>query len=244
MRLRHDFSFQQMMALAGLTMDLGKVQRATRHPDRTPETDTTHTTMLVALVHHAAMHENRIWREQPEEVRQANPGRMHLSILDCMEFALYHDYPEAIAGDVVTLRELSSEQKVAKDRNEAEAVRQMDEYMGLHRVASTIREYEFKLSPEAHFVHAWDKIAPRLTHIMDGCVVPKEKLMSYMELDARLTSQNEELIESTPGMTFTHQILRETAKKMLAAYRGPDAPPPVQKKEKIDPTAETLGPIP
>lgn len=144
---------QQALEVARLTLALGLAPRATFHEDgATPESDTTHTTMLGILGIALA---NRF----PE--MKLDPGLI-------AQFALVHDFPEAICGDTNSLG-ITAEAKLAKDCREAEAYVQLqDRLRGFSSIEVLMENYHEQQLPEAKFVRVLDKVLPKLTHALNG----------------------------------------------------------------------------
>lgn len=127
-------------------MRFGLVERATRHPDGvTPETDTTHTVMLMLII-------TELLGTYGETFRATYfGGQLDLGVT--LQYALVHDLPEAYAGDTNTTIALTDEQKREKEEREARAVLQIaHEVGGSSRVVRLIREYEAQEIQEARFV--------------------------------------------------------------------------------------------
>lgn len=171
-------NIEEALEIARLVLALGEVDRGTRHPDgERPETDTTHTVMLALVAARVAAAEG------------LDVGRAVL-------FALVHDLPEAWAGDVNTARELTAEQRQAKDAAEAAAVRRIAEDVpGLVRL---IDEYEQMDTPEAELVHVLDKIMPKLTHALNGGAVLGDLQMTLGEVRTSHATQRARLRAQHP----------------------------------------------
>jgi putative hydrolase of HD superfamily len=127
----------------------GEVDRATCHPDGRPEADTTHTVMLGLLTMTVA----------PQSV-------VDLDIGLAVQFALVHDLVEAYAGDTVSIN-LDAEGRQAKDEREAAALTVIQAALPNGVIPALIVRYEQQEEPEARFVRYLDKIAPKLTHVLN-----------------------------------------------------------------------------
>lgn len=144
-----------LLTLADLTLDFGRVKRATFHQDGIePETDTDHTVMLGLIACSLA---ERIIQQQ-----QAT-GKPQLRVGLVAQFALVHDLVEALAGDTDML-DPSPEKLADKERREREALAEIRHRTArLPWVAAMIDAYDQQKLPEARFVRAVDKIMPKLT---------------------------------------------------------------------------------
>jgi len=77
---------ERLIEIAKLVMDFGKVNRATKYPDGTPESDTTHTVMLGVICVY---------------LNHALGLGMNSGLI--AQLSLVHDLHEAICGDEMTL---------------------------------------------------------------------------------------------------------------------------------------------
>lgn len=153
-----DSTVDAVLSMAGLALDLGKVQRATLHQDGvTPESDTTHTAMLGLLAVGLA-----------QQWYGPHPFRIVLDPGWVAQYALVHDLPEAIAGDVPTYR-ITKRLAESKERRERSARMDIgDRFMNeLSHVPALISLYENQIDPEARFVKALDKILPKICAILN-----------------------------------------------------------------------------
>lgn len=183
-----DVTTDPVIRLGDLALKLGDVDRVTFHADGvTPESDTTHTVML-GLVACAFAH-----RYLPQ-----------LDIGLVAQYALVHDLVEAYAGDTPTLRTLTPEQKREKTRREKDAcARIMLEFVNdLPWLAFSLNDYEQSARPEARYVHAMDKILPKITHLLNDCAGLYENGITPDELRKRFEVQIAELKEGTSSLEF------------------------------------------
>ncbi|MDB5189650.1 MAG: hypothetical protein JWL82_607 [Parcubacteria group bacterium] len=142
---------RKIVELGNLILAFGLVERATHYPDSEQrETDTTHTVMLgVTACAFAAQF-------TPELDR----GKI-------AEFALVHDLVEAYAGDTVSFGKLG-EDAGKKEREAAALVRIQNEYDAVFPwITETIEAYESLSSPEARYVKVFDKVLPKIVHILN-----------------------------------------------------------------------------
>lgn len=146
--------------IAKMTLQFGRVNRVTRHPDgKRPETDTDHTVMLGVIACYLAH-----MRMPP----QLDIGRIS-------ELALVHDLVECRAGDTDTRRALTSKQIAEKKEREEAAFAWIAGHFGVRSwLSQRIAEYETLSSPEARFVKVVDKILPKLTHLLNNKAVIRD----------------------------------------------------------------------
>lgn len=192
---------QELLDLAALTMRFGEVERATRHPDGRPETDTTHTVMLglVAL---------RVMGSAPEP----------LNLALVLYFSLIHDLVEAYAGDVSTLRPLDGVEAANKEERERAACVRIDRahpWLG-----AAIDHYRRQDTAEARFVRYLDKVLPKLTHALNGCAAAKGASMPLVELRERHQAQGDHLDEVYPELIWLRPWFDAAAKVAEKAYNS------------------------
>lgn len=143
---------EQLIKIAGLCLDFGKIERQTYHQDRvTHETDTTHTVMLAIIA--------------PALAENLYPGRFDIGLIS--QFAVVHDFTESITGDFNTLSNFSPEFKKEKKELEKKALEKIEKDFGTNFpwIHKTIAEYESLESPEARFIKIVDKILPKLVRL-------------------------------------------------------------------------------
>jgi 5'-deoxynucleotidase YfbR-like HD superfamily hydrolase len=147
-------SIDQALHIARLALAFSRVERVTRHEDgMRPETDSDHTIMLILLA-----------------VEFAPPT---LSRGRIAEFAAVHDLAEAYAGDVQTLT-IDAAARAAKDEREEEARARIAADLGADSwIVRTLAAYEAQQEIEARWVKIMDKVTPKLTHLLNGCVAAK-----------------------------------------------------------------------
>ena len=162
-------------ALADVALALGEVDRATRHPDGRPETDTTHTVMLALIAADIA------------PSLGLDPGEAAL-------FALVHDLVEAYAGDTNTARGLDPHAAAAKAQREALALTRLrDELAASPWVIELINRYEAQAEAVPRLVRYLDKVTPKLTHRRNGCAAVKAIGMTREEVLDKHAVQGAEL---------------------------------------------------
>ena len=142
-----------LLPLADLALRLGRVDRATLHPDGVRwETDTDHTVMLALITPAVAA-------EHPE---------LGLDVGLVTQLAVVHDLVEAYAGDTDTFRLVVEGRTTDKAAREAVALERIAvECAAWPWVVRTIRLYEAQQVREARFVRYLDKVCPRLTNTLN-----------------------------------------------------------------------------
>lgn len=159
--------------LSRMLFSFGEVERVTHHPDgKRPETDTTHSVMLGVMACAFA--------------REYAPD---LDIGKIAQFALIHDLVEVYAGDTNTFAKDVSHHD--KEINEAKALKRIKEEFDATYpwISKTIDEYESLSSPEARYVKVFDKILPKITHILNGGVTVQALGHTQESLNHFITSQ-------------------------------------------------------
>jgi len=191
--------------LGHLALLFGRVNRVTYHPDgMTSESDTDHTVML-ALVACALA---------PHLAAELNIGRV-------AQHCLVHDLVEAYAGDTSTLHGLDEASRADKEHREQMAYLRIAEEFGLTLpwLATTIAEYEARVTPEARYVWTLDKLMPKITHLANNCVTLRETSMSYVALHQRYTDQLAEISTYAGDFPEVLELYRTLAARVLARYR-------------------------
>lgn len=172
----------RLLSIARLALDFGRVNRATWYPDGLrPESDTDHTVMLGLLALHVG--------------GRAVGLRLNLDKLSTL--ALVHDLAEVYAGDTNTLGGLTEAQKADKAAREAAAIERLRREIG-GPIAWALQVYEAQSTPEARFLRYLDKITPKLTQAMNGCVQVRREGRSLGWLRERHRIQGEELRAAYP----------------------------------------------
>ncbi len=144
---------KKTIELGRLLLQFGLTLRATHHEDgETRETDTTHTVMLGIMA-----------------CAYADVYASHLDKGKIAQYALVHDLVEVYAGDTPTLGVTDEVLMKAKDEREAAALARIKfEYISSYPwIAKTIEEYERLDSPEARYVKVFDKVLPKIVHILN-----------------------------------------------------------------------------
>lgn len=150
-----------LLELAKLSLALGREKRITRHEDgQRLESVATHTVMLAWC----ALSLRDLWFH-------------NLDSGEIARFALCHDAPKAICGDTPTLV-ISEDQRAEKASREAAALAEINNRTkALPWLGGAVAEYEEQkgggrgrsmAAKCAAFVHAVDKMMPKLTHLLNG----------------------------------------------------------------------------
>ncbi len=201
--------------IAWWVMKLGEVRRATLHPDgTTAETDTTHSVMLALIAWRMATLSN-------EGPLMEDPNHPPLDTEMVLLFALVHDLPEALAGDVNTARGLTKAQRLAKRRAEEQAI------VGMRRdvpeLAVLVERYERQKEPEAQFVRYLDKVMPKLTHLMNDGEAIRADNIDLPELMRLHCTQGERLQRQMPEQDTARALFNEACGAAEAAYKRSEA---------------------
>lgn len=173
---------ESVLALGGLALAFGRVNRRTYHEDGvTPESDTDHTVMLglVALAY-----------------ADRYAPRLDKGLIG--QYAFAHDLVEVYAGDTPTLHiQTEDAQAAKKEREDAALARLHAEFDAVFPwIARTIEEYESLATPEARFVKFIDKILPKITHILNEGKVMQEEGFDREKTRAKLEHQFESIAQS------------------------------------------------
>ncbi len=144
---------EKTIELGRLLLQFGLTVRATHHEDQeTRETDTTHTVMLGIMA-----------------CAYADVYARHLDKGKIAQYALAHDLAEVYPGDTPTLG--MKDQVLMKEKEEREALalcRIKKEYDAVYPwISRTIDEYETLSSAEARYVKVFDKVLPKIVHILN-----------------------------------------------------------------------------
>jgi putative hydrolase of HD superfamily len=195
-----------MVALGGLSLDFGRVDRITRHQDGlTPESDTDHTVMLGLIA-----------------CALADQHFPDLNIGMIAQYALVHDLVEVYAGDTPTLRMPTDDAKAEKQRREHEAYGRICREFGktLPWLRILIGGYEARATPEARFVKALDKLLPKITHILNGAATIHKQGMSATELAERYETQIGELQAYAADFPELFELRAVLVDRVLAQLAG------------------------
>ncbi len=197
-----------LVNLGRLALAFGKVERATYHPDLTPETDATHTVMLS-------------W------VACALAARCCLDVGLVAQLVSVHDLPEVYAGDTQTLR-IGAEGLASKAEREERATARLEgEFAagGASWLTRTLALYNAQEIPEARLVRAVDKMCPKLTHLLNGGHAFHVLEMSAAEFEERMARQDRELREYADADEFPElwAVRRELVARISTMLRVREA---------------------
>ena len=200
----HEETADAMVSLGGIALDFGRVDRITYHQDGlTAESDTDHTVML-GLVACAI----------------ADQHFPNLNVGLIAQYALVHDLVEVYAGDTPTLRMPSSDAKAEKAAREHAAFLRLQREFGgtLPWLPALIESYESRLTPEARFVKALDKLLPKITHILNGAVTIHKQGMNPAELAERYETQIGELQSYAADFPTLFELRSVLVDRVLAGF--------------------------
>lgn len=139
--------------MADLALRFSLVNRKTRLPDGSPESDSDHTVML-------------IWLAASLAARCADD----LDVGLVCQFASVHDAPEVLCGDTPTLS-ITPQARAAKAGREAASAEALSIMFGpvLPWLPELVLRYERREEPEAKFVWALDKVIVKIVNLFAGC---------------------------------------------------------------------------
>jgi putative hydrolase of HD superfamily len=193
-------TIEHAVTIARVALTFGQVQRATLHPDGTPESDATHTVMLMMLVADVAAREG-------------------LNVGLAVQFAAVHDLPETYALDTCTARALSPEAAAEKVAREAVAVDRLRAELGPCWTTSMIDRYEAQQEPEARLVRYLDKVLPKLTHILNDGSALVAIDMTADEAERNHAVQRAKLHALYPEMCVTRTLFDDACSLALDTMR-------------------------
>lgn len=197
-----------VIALGGLSLDFGRVDRMTYHQDGiTPESDTDHTVMLGLTACALA----------GQHFPDLNVGLV-------AQYALVHDLVEVHAGDTPTLRMPTADAKAAKQQREHAAYQRIEKEFvkTLPWLPILIGSYEAKATPEARFVKALDKLLPKITHLLNGAVTIRRQGMSIAELAERYEQQIGEMEAYAADFPELFELRAVLVERVLEQLAEPD----------------------
>ena len=189
------------IALASAALTFGQVERATLHPDGSPESDATHTVMLAMVAAEMAAEEG------------LDPGL-------AAQFALVHDLPETYAGDTCTARALSPDAATAKAQREAASLDRLTTELGPCWTIAMVRRYEAQTDPEARLVRYVDKVLPKLTHALNGGRALAAIDMTTAEIEQSHERQGASLRALYPEFTAVRALFDAACARAMAAWVG------------------------
>ena len=198
--VNNESTLNHALAVARTSLAFGLVNRVTKHPDGTPESDSTHTVMLAMLV---------------ADLAQAEGLDVGLAV----QYAIVHDLPETYAGDTCTARGLSVEEKKAKDMRESISLERISNELGDCWTSSMIHRYEKQQDPESNLVRYVDKILPKLTHVLNGGSAYKALGMTVDEVGFSHSKQAEKLLSMYPSLSATSMLFEEACSAAMSEFQ-------------------------
>lgn len=193
---------KRALATAKLALAFGRVERATVDEDGRPESDATHTVMVILLAAEMA-------REEGVDVGAA------------VQFAAVHDLVEAYCGDVNTAGGLSPTQRAAKAQREREALEQLRRDLGDRAWAvEMVERYEAQAEPAARLVRYVDKVAPKLLHTLNSGMSLAANGMSPDEAHEAHVRQGIELAAANPEFVATQKLFDAAHVAAIEAYHA------------------------
>lgn len=151
MRSVDENTIDELIQLSRILGEFGQINRVVLLPDGTPETDSHHSFSLALIAYQLA--------------------KLYAPELDAHKILLYalvHDLPELITGDIVTLT-ATAEELEEKARLDIQALGKTTEKLkAAPDIVAALKRYEAKADNEALFVYWVDKIATIPTHFYDN----------------------------------------------------------------------------
>jgi len=188
----HDY----LLDLGRLTVRLGEVERAPRHPDGSRENDVEHS-------FHLALSATELAADYYPE----------LDVGLVSQYSLVHDLAESYSGDVRTFG-ISDENLAKKELAEKEAVRRLLRELPPY-TAQLLTRYEKQIEPEARFVRFVDKLTPAIINTLAGSASTfrEDYGVTYIEeLKAGHDEHTKKLQMMFPEFQFIH-LVRELISK-------------------------------
>ncbi len=144
-------TIDELIELSRLLGTFGQIKRAVLLPNGEPETDSHHSFALALIAYELAQ------QYAPE-----------LEAKRILLYALVHDLPELITGDMITLT-ASAEELNQKAQADALAVEETAAQLtAAPYIVQALREYEGRVNDEALFVYWLDKMITIPTHFYDN----------------------------------------------------------------------------
>jgi putative hydrolase of HD superfamily len=194
--------------IASCALTFGRIDRTVcRHPDGTPESDTDHTVGLAWFA---------------TSLAAACEPWLDSGLVT--QFALVHDAVEVFAGDTQTLR-ITTQERAAKSARERDAATRWQAELGdvLPWLPAMIARYEAQTEPEARFIRAADKVAPKFLHMINGCADLAGYGVTAAELDGILAAQREDIGRYASEFAALLALYDEMATRVLAGLRAAEA---------------------
>ncbi|KND51297.1 MAG: hypothetical protein ABA06_03235 [Parcubacteria bacterium C7867-001] len=195
---------EKTVELGRMLLNFGLVKRVTQHEDGvTYESDSTHTVMLGVMACAFAK----------EYVPDLDLGKV-------AQFALVHDLVEVYAGDTNTFGKI--EHNPDKEEREREALARIKtEFDSVYPwLGDTITEYEQLASREARYIKVFDKILPKVTHLLNAGSAVRAQGQTKEMASAFIGAQIEKLAHSyatdqSEAMTLLKEMHAEFERKVF-----------------------------
>lgn len=199
MRVVGSQTIAELIELSKLLGEFGQIKRATLLPNGDIETDSHHSFALALIAYELA--------------RQYAP---ELDAHKIMLYALVHDLPELVTGDVPTLI-ISEEQLRQKAQADAAALHEVKKRLkSAPHITQALEAYEAKQDQETQFVYWLDKMITIPTHFLDNGanlralgVTNRQDIAAWYE--RTLTKLNKQSLPPHPSAV---QILELAYRKM------------------------------
>ncbi|HET9144098.1 HD domain-containing protein [Actinophytocola sp.] len=184
--------YHPIKKMADLALRFATVNRATRLPDGSPESDADHTVMLAWLA--------------PALAARCTDS---LDVGLVCQFAVVHDAVEALAGDTPTLKISPQEwgRKIEREARSAESIARMFGAT-LPWFPEMILRYEQRDEAEARFVWALDKVIVKIANLFAGCHDITVQGLTVDDFVDMRTEQRPKLDAVTAQYTWGEGLLR------------------------------------
>ena len=142
---------QTAISMSSVLFEFGQIKRATKMPNGEYESDSHHSFTLALIGY---------------ELSRAYAPELDASKV--MAYALAHDLPEVISGDIPTLLSSNEELRLKKERDREALAGLHDSLYMAPNVLALVEAYEACSDEEAKFVYWLDKTMTILTHFFDA----------------------------------------------------------------------------
>ena len=194
----------KVVLLGELVFQFGRTYRATYHEDgKTQESDTDHTVMLGITA-----------------CAFASRFLPRLDVGEVAQVALVHDLVEVYAKDTPSLLVRTKEAGLEKKKREAAAFEKIKQQFDADFpwVVKTIRDYEELRTPEARFVKAFDKLMPKVSHLLNDGKYLREQGVSLDYLQGvHQEQQQEQYVKDFPEVINLDKALSSEIYKTIFA---------------------------
>ena len=200
-----DQAVDELLELSRLLGEFGQINRVTLLPNGQNESDSHHSFSLALIAYELAC------QYAPE-----------LETRKILLYALAHDLPELITGDVNTLT-ASSEQLHKKSEADKEALKQAEAVLSsAPSILRALKAYEEKSDDEALFVYWIDKMITIPTHFYDnGANLRKLGIQNRGDIEQWYIKTLSKLQQKRAPHSSAVMILELAYKKMRDELLGP-----------------------